>query len=65
MPRVSNCMTAPAFVDTNVLLYARDASEPAKQRLAAWWLEHLWRSRFGRTSTRVLSEYYVVHLPTG
>lgn len=52
-------MTAPVFVDTNVLLYARDASEPAKQRLAASWLEYLWRGRLGRTSVQVLSEYYV------
>jgi predicted nucleic acid-binding protein len=52
-------MSAPVFVDTNVLLYARDASEPAKQPRAAAWLEHLWRERTGRTSTQVLSEFYV------
>ncbi len=52
-------MTAPVFVDTNVLVYARDAGEPAKQGLAAGWLAHLWRERLGRTSTQVLSEYYV------
>jgi predicted nucleic acid-binding protein len=47
------------FVDTNVLLYARDAGEPAKQPRAAAWLEHLWRAQSGRTSVQVLSEYYV------
>ncbi len=52
-------MIAPVFVDTNVLIYARDASEPAKQRLAADWLRHLWRERTGRISVQVLSEYYV------
>lgn len=52
-------MTAPVFVDTNVLLYARDAGEPAKQPRAAEWLTHLWRERLGRTSIQVLSEYYV------
>lgn len=52
-------MTAPVFVDTNVLLYARDAGEVAKQRRAAVWLEYLWRERIGRTSVQVLSEYYV------
>lgn len=52
-------MTVPVFVDTNVLLYARDASEPAKQLRAAAWLEHLWRTRLGHTSIQVLSEYYV------
>ena len=52
-------MTAPVFVDTNVLLYARDASEPVKQPRAAAWLERLWREQLGRTSVQVLSEYYV------
>ena len=52
-------MPAPVFVDTNVLVYARDAGEPAKQPRAASWLEYLWREQLGRTSTQVLSEYYV------
>jgi predicted nucleic acid-binding protein len=52
-------MTAPVFVDTNVLVYARDASEPLKQSRAAEWLGYLWRERAGRISTQVLSEYYV------
>lgn len=52
-------MTAPVFVDTNVLLYARDAGEPQKQPRAAAWLEWLWRQQLGRTSVQVLSEYYV------
>ncbi len=52
-------MTVPVFVDTNVLLYARDANEPAKQPRAQAWLEHLWRERLGRTSMQVLSEFYV------
>jgi predicted nucleic acid-binding protein len=52
-------MIAPVFVDTDVLLYARDASEPAKQPLAAAWVAQLWRERTGRTSIQVLSEYYV------
>jgi predicted nucleic acid-binding protein len=41
------------------LLYAKDASEGAKQMRAAQWLAHLWRERTGRTSVQVLSEYYV------
>jgi predicted nucleic acid-binding protein len=48
------------FVDTNVLVYARDTSEGAKQEIAWRWLEHLWRSRTGRLSYQVLDEYYVV-----
>jgi predicted nucleic acid-binding protein len=48
----------PVFVDTNVLVYARDASEPAKQPQAAAWVEHLWRTRTARLSFQVLQEYY-------
>ena len=47
------------FVDSNVLVYARDASQPAKQPAAANWLDHLWRTRTGRLSTQVLSEFFV------
>ena len=52
-------MTGEVFVDTNVLVYARDASEPIKQRRAALWVEHLWATRSGRTGVQVLNEYYV------
>lgn len=52
-------MSAPVFVDTNVLLYARDAGEPTKQPRTASWLEYLWPEHLGRTSLQVLSEYYV------
>ena len=52
-------MIAPVFVDTNVLLYARDAGEPVKQPLALRWLQQLWQDRSGRTSIQVLSEFYV------
>lgn len=47
------------FVDTNVLVYARDASEPEKQPLATAWMQALWDSRRGRISVQVLQEYYV------
>jgi predicted nucleic acid-binding protein len=49
----------PVFVDTNVLVYARDAAETAKQPKAKAWLEHLWRTRTGRLSYQVLAEFYV------
>lgn len=51
-------MTAPVFVDTNVLVYARDSAEPEKQRVAARWMAELWASRRGRLSVQVLQEYY-------
>ena len=49
-----------AFVDTNVLLYAHDASETEKQPIARALLEDLWASRSGVVSTQVLQEFYVV-----
>lgn len=47
------------FVDTNVLVYARDSSNPGKQKKAAVWMGELWSSRRGRISQQVLHEYYV------
>lgn len=47
------------FVDTNVLVYARDASEPEKQPVALAWIERLWREQRGRLSYQVLHEFYV------
>ena len=48
------------FVDTNVLAYAYDRSEAAKQPVARALLEALWRDRAGVLSTQVLQELYVV-----
>lgn len=48
------------FVDTNVLLYAHDASETEKQPIARELLEELWADRSGVLSTQVLQEFYVV-----
>ncbi|MGH8328562.1 MAG: PIN domain-containing protein, partial [Steroidobacteraceae bacterium] len=47
------------FVDSNVLVYARQGNEPIKQPICARWLEQLWRDRLGRTSMQVVSETYV------
>ena len=52
-------MSDKVFVDTNVLLYARDVRQPAKQPVAWRWLETLWRERRGCLSFQVLQEYYV------
>lgn len=48
------------FVDTNVLVYARDASERGKQLVARATLETLWESGTGVVSTQVLQEFYAV-----
>jgi predicted nucleic acid-binding protein len=52
-------MSAPIFVDTNILVYALDAGAREKQRQAAAWTESVWRSGRGRVSTQVLHEFYV------
>lgn len=49
-----------AFVDTNVLVYAHDTSDPAKQARARAVLEDLWANGTGLLSTQVLQEFYVV-----
>jgi len=49
----------PVFADTNLLVYARDASDPEKHHEAQAWMEHLWTSGSGRLSIQVLQEYYV------
>lgn len=52
-------MSDNVFVDTNVLLYSRDSSEPEKQPLASMRLDELWEDRTGRLSVQVLNEYFV------
>jgi len=52
-------MNARTFVDSNILLYARDSSEPDKQPIAEAELRRLWESRGGRLSTQVLNEFFV------
>lgn len=53
-------MSAKIFVDTNVLVYSRDASEPKKQPQALLWMKHLWASQTGRLSYQVLQEFYSI-----
>lgn len=52
-------MNAKFFVDSNVLVYARDTTDMKKQHLAQSWLEVLWEKRQGILSFQVLNEYYV------
>jgi predicted nucleic acid-binding protein len=49
----------PDFVDSNILVYARDPRDREKHERARTWLSHLSRTRSGRLSTQVLNEYYV------
>jgi predicted nucleic acid-binding protein len=51
-------MTAPVFVDTNVLIYALDDADLAKHQAAQLWRTELWKSHRGRISFQVLQEFY-------
>ena len=52
-------MTELVFVDTNVLVYARNIAEVTKQREASRWIAALWHTERGRLSFQVLAEYYL------
>ena len=47
------------FVDTNILMYAHDASAGEKHERARALVEELWRDRTGVVSTQVLQELSV------
>jgi len=52
-------MTARAFVDSNILIYAYDTAAGSRHAQAADRLKDLWRMRTGCLSTQVLQEFYV------
>jgi len=52
-------MNDRCFVDTNILVYARDAAAGTKQQQADALIRELWGSRRGRLSVQVLNEYFV------
>lgn len=52
-------MTERSFLDTNVLVYAFDDHEPAKQDIARRLLREAVMEGWGRTSVQVLQEFYV------
>jgi predicted nucleic acid-binding protein len=51
-------MSVPAFVDTNVLIYADDRFDPLKQQRARHLLDRLLTTGTGRISLQVLQEYF-------
>ena len=53
---------ARVFVDTNILLYAHDRRDPAKETAAKAWLLALARYRAGTTNLQVLNELTAVLL---
>jgi predicted nucleic acid-binding protein len=52
-------MSDKYFVDTDILMYAHDASTGAKHERAKVLVEQLWRDRTGVVSTQVLQELAV------
>ncbi len=52
-------MSGRCFVDTNILVYAHDASAGPKHERARALIEQLWQSRAGVVSTQVLQELCV------
>ena len=52
-------MSAVAFVDSNILIYAHDLDAGIKRELAVAKLRELWDSGTGRLSVQVLQEFYV------
>lgn len=52
-------MSDKYFVDTNILMYAHDASAGEKHERAKALVEELWRDRTGVVSTQVLQELSV------
>lgn len=52
-------MIGRVFVDTNVLVYARDTTDAEKHDRALRWMAVLWAERAGTLSWQVLHEYYV------
>lgn len=52
-------MSAIAFVDSNILIYAHDLDAGIKRERAAAALRELWDRGTGRLSVQVLQEFYV------
>lgn len=50
-------MSDKAFLDTNILLYAHDASKGSKHKRALTLVDSLWNSGAGVLSTQVLQEF--------
>ncbi len=52
-------MSGRVFVDTNILVYAYDRSEPEKQQQALTVLDSLATTKAGVISTQVMAEFFI------
>ncbi len=48
----------PAFIDTNIVVYADDAAYPKKQKIAAKLIADLYKTGDAVISAQVMQEYY-------
>jgi predicted nucleic acid-binding protein len=48
----------PAFIDTNIVVYADDAAYPKKQKIAAKLIADLYKKGAAVISAQVMQEYY-------
>ena len=55
----TSCMSARSFFDTNILIYADDRADPAKQKKARSLIREGIREGWAVLSTQVLQEYFV------
>jgi predicted nucleic acid-binding protein len=53
-------MSAPTFVDTNILIYADDRANPIKRERSQELIREMLRERNGWISLQVLQEYFAV-----
>ena len=54
-----NCMSDEVFFDTNIIVYAYDASEPMKQKICARLLERVYEKEIiGIVSNQILGEVF-------
>ena len=52
-------MSARAFVDSNILVYAHDSGAGTRNQVAKALVARLWGERTGVLSTQVIQEFYV------
>ncbi len=52
-------MSARAFIDTNILVYAHDSGAGTRNRVAKALVERMWQEHSGVLSTQVIQEFYV------
>jgi predicted nucleic acid-binding protein len=48
----------PAFIDTNIVVYADDAAYPKKQKISAKLIADLYKKGDAVISAQVMQEYY-------